>query len=822
MNIGEVGQLVSQRYQLTSLFPVQVSGATVWSAVDTYRSFNVRLILLDPAHPTTVDALDAARRAALFNSTRTVRVLSVSENDESPAWICTEVPLGEPLAEAYTGMPFPPEQIHAVVGEVATILNEARERGIRHLQISPSTVRVDVAGEVFVDGFGYLAALAGISTSDAMGTEMDRREAHGVVGLAASMLVGDPEVDPEAAIAEGAGDPDLDDQLRLVFSREAEGLGSLSPADLVRELAPWPRVSPHQFPHTQAKFGWEPPAFEPVASASLRPEWPLDSVADDAEGDDGDDILMVEDDEPQSVSLREENVVAGAVMSDDVAASAATPDIAAEAEDSEEEVSANGEDAPSDGEAAPADEVPVGEDSSAGEDVSAGEEGDLDVELGISPAPKVMVTPKWQTPEEFAAEAAEQEAQADRERAEAAGADAVMLIDTDESEPDNPTAVFERVEVVTDGAQEAETPDAAADNSGASMEEEPASEDVASEEPASEEAPSDEAPSVPVEDVTTDDEIGEDKIGEDEVDTSDAAEATEPLAPAPLAAQEAEQPSARPETLGQTMSTVQPTSSAQPANPTRPMPSVPDERSKKPAPRAESSTHHSRPAVAVTGPINKKNRSLSWIFTTGAIVLVCVAAVWALLTFFAPTKDVELTKPRLTAEPTEQTTESTQEPTPSATPSLESLPAPSVSSITLLNPQGDLLDPATVAEQDNPNSVVNAIDANPATSWKSWWYSNENFVRKEGIGLEIKLSAKAKVSEVDLQVNGQGGNVQWRNTTSATPNSGDVLTESAMSSATVLKPAEAQATDTIILWFTGLPTDSEGSYRIDLAEITVK
>ncbi|MCF2707187.1 hypothetical protein I6E29_07915 [Arcanobacterium haemolyticum] len=772
MEIGEVGQLISQRYQLTSQFPVQISGASAWTAIDTYRSFNVRLILLDPTMATTADALDAARRAALFNSARTVRVLSVSENDESPAWICTEIPLGEPLADAYTGMPFPPEQIHAVTGEVATILNEARERGIRHLQINPRTVRVDVAGEVFVDGFGYLAALAGIPTQGVlMGTELDRSEAHGVIGLAASMLVGDPDVDPEAAIAEGAGDPDLDEQLRLVFSREAEGLGSLSPAELVRELAPWPRVSPHQFPHTQAKFGWEPPAFESTAAAPVRPEWPMDDEVNSVDPDDGDDILTMDDEEPQSVSLREQPAAVEDAGDDDEVGSvdaeasadvpsAATPDLSGD-----------------DPEPEPGDDELSGDEDAARDSSVADVAPHLDVELGISPAPKVMVTPQWQTPDEFAAEAAEHEAHVERERAEAEGAEAVMLIEADETEADNPTAVIDAVT-----AEQAEESAIPMDNivAGEPDDEPHPREDMATVQPA-EETPEPDTPTLATSEPTT----------------SEAPE------PEPIVAPHTSEPKP---TTQKTHDTTEETTATH--NSSR------DTTTPQPGP-------HSRPAIAVTGPINKKNRSLSWIFTTGAIVLVCVAAAWALLTFFAPTKEVELSKPRLTAEPTAQATESASA-TPSSTPTTETLPAPTLSSITLLNPQGDLLDPATVAEQDSPSTVVNAIDGNPATSWRSWWYTNENFVRKEGIGLEIKLAAKAKVNEVDLQVNGQGGNVQWRNTTSATPNAGDVLAESAMSSATVLKAAEAQGTDTIILWFNSLPTDPEGNYRIDLVDITVK
>ena len=99
----EAGQLLSERYRLTSLFPEQLpySGISVWSAIDTLLGTSLRLIILDPGAPNTTEALDSARRSSLIDDPHVVRILSVGQ-DASACYIATEVPLGTPA------FPFPP------------------------------------------------------------------------------------------------------------------------------------------------------------------------------------------------------------------------------------------------------------------------------------------------------------------------------------------------------------------------------------------------------------------------------------------------------------------------------------------------------------------------------------------------------------------------------------------------------------------------------------------------------------------------------------------------------------------------------------------
>lgn len=172
--------------------------------------------------------------------------------------------------------------------------------------------------------------------------------------------------------------------------------------------------------------------------------------------------------------------------------------------------------------------------------------------------------------------------------------------------------------------------------------------------------------------------------------------------------------------------------------------------------------------------------------------------------------DADTTTDDVTEEP-----EETEEPV--------DYPDPAIDSITLLNPQAANLDPTTVDTQDNPGSIPNLSDGNPGTSWSSWWYSDQGFWMKDGIGLEITLAEETEISEVVLNVDGSGGLVQWRDTVSAAPNSGQVIGESAMSAETVLSASEPVVTETVIIWFEELPVaNSDGQFRIDISEITVR
>ncbi|MFC0647093.1 protein kinase family protein [Cellulomonas phragmiteti] len=209
-------------------------------------------------------------------------------------------------------------------------------------------------------------------------------------------------------------------------------------------------------------------------------------------------------------------------------------------------------------------------------------------------------------------------------------------------------------------------------------------------------------------------------------------------------------------------------------------------------------------------------------FDPTALVLVLVGvAVLVGLVFAARAL---FTSPVADREPgTGQTTQ--QEPTepdeaapPAAEEPVEEEPAagppPAIASIRTFDP--------TNPEGERVENVELAIDGDPSTFWFSYTYNRPDFGGlKEGMGLELTLAAESTVSGVTLNVNGTGGNVEVRATTGATPTEGELLASSTLSQTTDLTFAQPVQASTIVLYFTELPTNAAGQFRIEVTEITV-
>ncbi len=153
--------------------------------------------------------------------------------------------------------------------------------------------------------------------------------------------------------------------------------------------------------------------------------------------------------------------------------------------------------------------------------------------------------------------------------------------------------------------------------------------------------------------------------------------------------------------------------------------------------------------------------------------------------------------------------------TPTAVPGA----APRIAGITSIDLSDTADSPAGVHEE----AVGRAIDGDPATYWFSQTYTRDDFSGfKDGVGLALTLDEPATVSTVTLHVNGTGGNVQVRATDAANPTSGAVLASGPMSADTVLQLDPATVTDSLVIWFTQLPTNAAGQFRIELTEITLR
>ena len=244
------GQLLADRYQLTEPYKEQPSqpGTQLWAATDRLLGREVRVLVLHPELPATRAVLNAARRTSLIDDPRIVRILS-ADDSQGTSFIASEVPAGQRLTFFTDGTPLRADQVAALTGNVAQSLAAASRRGLHHLHIGPDLLWVTPSGDVYVDDVGVAAALDS-SAADLTPVEIDRREVHQLLALAAALLTGHQlrDIDDDASIFEAAlARQDLPEGLRLALERERDGYGVSRVSDLERQLSPWVVVNPANF-----------------------------------------------------------------------------------------------------------------------------------------------------------------------------------------------------------------------------------------------------------------------------------------------------------------------------------------------------------------------------------------------------------------------------------------------------------------------------------------------------------------------------------------------------------------------------------------------
>jgi murein biosynthesis integral membrane protein MurJ len=130
------------------------------------------------------------------------------------------------------------------------------------------------------------------------------------------------------------------------------------------------------------------------------------------------------------------------------------------------------------------------------------------------------------------------------------------------------------------------------------------------------------------------------------------------------------------------------------------------------------------------------------------------------------------------------------------------------------------IDPSDT-DGEHEEAVGKAIDGDPSTYWFSQTYNRDDFAGfKDGVGLALTLPEGALVQTVTVQVNGVGGDVEIRDTDAANPSGGDLMASGPVETGRFdIDPAVT--TDSIVVWFTQLPTNAAGQFRIEVTEITV-
>jgi len=222
------------------------------------------------------DVVDAARRAALVDDVRVLRVLDVGD-DAGWAFVVTASMPGESLAAlVHRRGPLPAPLVRTLVGEAAQALERARALGLHHRRLTPSSLRRAADGGVVVTGVEVHAAVAEGGTAEGHGGDVDpdvaaRADAVALVALVYAGLTGrwpgplggggaaavptrpdglDDADEPALPLAPRAGEgpvapgdlvegvpADLD--VLCVVTLGPHEDGPRTPGELVEELAPW-------------------------------------------------------------------------------------------------------------------------------------------------------------------------------------------------------------------------------------------------------------------------------------------------------------------------------------------------------------------------------------------------------------------------------------------------------------------------------------------------------------------------------------------------------------------------------------------------------
>jgi eukaryotic-like serine/threonine-protein kinase len=228
-----------------------------WSAHDTTLARTIALTIVDAEHPNRAGILDAARRAAGVEDARLVRILDVGSQDGNSYFVEEGMDGALSLTTLLTRGPLPAEEARRVVGEVASGLETARQRGLHHLRLNPHLVLRTPDGAIKISGVAVAAAIDDVQEPDP--TAASRLDAIGVVALAYAALTSrwplDDKVigiEPAPRVVGGvpapseiaAGVPaDLDALCRMTLN---EDTGPLDPGDFARQIAPWSRGQVHR------------------------------------------------------------------------------------------------------------------------------------------------------------------------------------------------------------------------------------------------------------------------------------------------------------------------------------------------------------------------------------------------------------------------------------------------------------------------------------------------------------------------------------------------------------------------------------------------
>jgi hypothetical protein len=288
------GSLLARRYRLEERVRTGPDGS-LWRAIDETLDRQVSIRVIRPGHRYTADVVDAARRAALVEDARLVRVLDVGDS-AGTAYIVSEYLSGRTLEDLLVVGPIPAETVRRVIGEAAQALDRASARGLHHLRLTPSSLVIAPDGTIKVVGTAVEAALAGAEQDeDPVGAA--RTDAIGLVSVLYAGLSGrwpgpaDGPLGPAPRITGRAVPPgdlvagvpaDLDTLCAVTLGPHDDG--PASPGELAEQLAPWASAAPLTMSRGLSVSPLRPAPDSVEALASREPGAPVVRTEDGSSG----------------------------------------------------------------------------------------------------------------------------------------------------------------------------------------------------------------------------------------------------------------------------------------------------------------------------------------------------------------------------------------------------------------------------------------------------------------------------------------------------------------------------------------------------------
>ncbi|WP_444663814.1 protein kinase family protein [Cellulomonas sp. CW35] len=200
---------------------------------------------------------------------------------------------------------------------------------------------------------------------------------------------------------------------------------------------------------------------------------------------------------------------------------------------------------------------------------------------------------------------------------------------------------------------------------------------------------------------------------------------------------------------------------------------------------------------------------------------VVIGVVLAFKALFS-SLDTGAPEPRPQATASEQTTSGEQEPTGEATgepTGEESTPPasgakPVIASARSVDPSDD--------DGEHEEAVGRAFDGDTSTYWYTMTYQQANFSGfKDGVGYVMKLEEPALVSTVTLKTGSEGGKFRITTGGADDPSGGEVLGSGSFGPEVTVELDKPTETDVVTLWISELPAAADGSFRLELNEISL-